>query len=95
MELGDINDAIQPFRSRIEHEPDDRVGAAQRLEAAEAKSEALVLDVDRSHSELPREGRKRMQGGDDMVFAMAQESLDFLGRRTLRVSASLGSRAER
>jgi hypothetical protein len=81
VERGDINDPTQPLRSRIEHEPDDRVGAAQSLEAAEAESAAFVLDVDRAYPELAREGRKRMQGGDEMVFAMAQESLDFLRRR--------------
>ena len=41
---------------------------------------ALVLDVDCAHAELPRESRKRTQGRNDMVFAIAQESLDFLGR---------------
>jgi hypothetical protein len=57
VQFGDVDLPSEPAAGFLQHEPDDRVGATQGLEAAEAQPEALILDVDRSDTEFGSQSR--------------------------------------
>ena len=64
---------------RLEHQPDDGIGAAERLEAAEPEPKTLVLEVDRADAELLGERRQGAQRRRPVVRPMRQEALDRFG----------------
>ena len=80
VQFGDVDRASELAAGFLQHEPDDRVGAAQRLEAAEPEPEALVLDMDRADAEFGGQGRQGVQGRRRMVVAVGEVPLDLLGR---------------
>jgi len=79
VQLADIDGAAQPARRFLEDQPDDGIGASERLETAEAKALAFVLHVERGETKLCSEARQRMQRCFGMVVPMAEEALDLAG----------------
>ena len=63
----------------FEHEADDGIGAAERLEAAETEAEALVLDVQCTDPQFAGHRRHGVQRRLGMVVAKTQEALDLVG----------------
>ncbi len=74
-----IHGPAEPLSRLLQHQPDDGIGAAQRLEAAEPEPQTLILDVQRADAEFGRQRRQGMQRRLGMVLAMAEKALGLVG----------------
>ena len=63
----------------FQYQPEDGIGAAQRLEAAEAEAKALVLDMQCTEAEFSGQRRQRMQRRYQVIVAMSEKTLDRVG----------------
>ena len=89
MDFGDIDLAPQLTLGFLEQQLDDRIRAAECLEAAKAETEAFVLHVQRSEAELLGETGEGAHGGRAMVFAVAEKPLHLasgIGRKSFCVN---------
>ena len=74
--IGEADLAIEVPRGFFQHKPHHRIGAAERLEGAEAEALALVLDVDGADAQRLRQRRQRRHRRRGGIVAKGQETLD-------------------